>query len=72
MCSEVFMKASFEVEAQPITFKKPSLGSCVTCTSCQALVETLGFRPIGVGAEDYVVSKDGMKLFGVLDFEIRI
>jgi hypothetical protein len=34
-----------------------------------ALVETLGFRHIGVVREEYAVSKDGMKLFGALDLE---
>jgi hypothetical protein len=34
-----------------------------------ALVETLGFRHIGVVREEYAVSKDGMKLFRALDLE---
>ena len=33
----------------------------------QALVETLGFRHIRVMADEYAVSPDGMKMFGVLD-----
>src|SRR5882724_6449491 len=33
------------------------------------LVETLGFRHIGVVQEEYAVSKDGMKMFGVLDLD---
>ena len=33
----------------------------------EALVETLSFRHIGVVTEEYAVSKDGMKMFGVLD-----
>ena len=33
----------------------------------EALVETLGFRNIGVIREEYAVSRDGMKMFGVLD-----
>ena len=33
----------------------------------EALVETLGFRQIGVIREEYAVSSDGMKMFGVLD-----
>src|SRR5579864_1306616 len=33
----------------------------------EALVETLGFRHIGVVNEEYAVSQDGMKMFGVLD-----
>ena len=33
----------------------------------QALVETLGFRHIGIVHEEYAVSPDGMKMFGVLD-----
>jgi len=35
----------------------------------QALVETLGFRHIRVMADEYAVSPDGMKMFGVLDLE---
>jgi hypothetical protein len=34
-----------------------------------ALVETLGFRHIAVVKDEYAVSKDGMKLFGVLDLD---
>ena len=34
-----------------------------------ALVETLGFRQISVVREEYAVSGDGMKMFGVLDLE---
>lgn len=34
-----------------------------------ALVETLGFRHIGVVSERYAVSKDGMKMFGVIDLD---
>ncbi len=33
----------------------------------EALVETLSFRQIGVVNEEYAVSPDGMKMFGVLD-----
>src|SRR5215469_18728094 len=35
----------------------------------QALVETLGFRHIAVVHDEYAVSPDGMKMFGVLDLE---
>lgn len=34
-----------------------------------ALVETLGFRHIGVHNEEYAVSKDGMKMFGIMELE---
>lgn len=34
-----------------------------------ALVETLGFRHIGVTREQYAVSRDGMKLFGTMELE---
>ena len=37
----------------------------------EALVETLSFRHIGVVNEEYAVSADGMKMFGVLDLETR-
>src|SRR5229473_2359887 len=35
----------------------------------QALVETLGFRNIAVVKDEYAVSQDGMRMFGVLDLE---
>lgn len=35
----------------------------------EALVETLGFRHIAVVHDEYAVSKDGMKMFGVLDLD---
>jgi hypothetical protein len=38
----------------------------------EALVETLGFRHIGVVNEEYAVSIDGMKMFGVLDLETQM
>jgi hypothetical protein len=34
-----------------------------------ALIETLGFRHIGIHKEEYVVSKDGMKMFGLMELE---
>lgn len=37
-----------------------------------ALVETLGFRHIGIVQENYAVSRDGARLFGVLDLETEI
>jgi hypothetical protein len=36
-------------------------------TIVEALVQTLSFRHIGVVQEEYAVSPDGMKMFGVLD-----
>jgi len=38
----------------------------------QALVETLGFRHIGVVRDEYAVSTDGMRMFGVLDLETQM
>lgn len=35
----------------------------------QALIETLSFRHIGVLKDEYAVSSNGMKMFGVLDLE---
>src|SRR3989442_2220477 len=35
----------------------------------QALIETLGFRHIGVIRDEYAVSPDGMKMFGALDLD---
>jgi hypothetical protein len=37
-----------------------------------ALVETLGFRHIAVVKDEFAVSKDGMKMFGVLDLDAGI
>lgn len=37
-----------------------------------ALIETLGFRHIAVVKDEYAVSKDGMKMFGVLDLDTGI
>jgi hypothetical protein len=34
-----------------------------------ALVETLGFRHIGVVQDEYAVSHDGMKMFGVMELD---
>jgi len=38
----------------------------------ETLVETLSFRQIGVVHEEYVVSADGMKMFGILDLETEM
>src|ERR1700752_958409 len=38
----------------------------------RALIETLGFRHIGVVHDEYAVSPDGMKMFGVLDLETEM
>jgi hypothetical protein len=35
----------------------------------EALIETLAFRQISVVRDEYAVSQDGMKMFGVLDLE---
>src|SRR6266849_1441668 len=35
----------------------------------EAVIETLGFRHIAVAHDEYAVSKDGMKMFGVLDLD---
>ena len=35
----------------------------------EALVETLGFRHIGVVRDEFAVSRDGMKMFGALDLD---
>ena len=38
----------------------------------EGLVETLSFRHIGVVNEEFAVSFDGMKMFGVLDLETQL
>ena len=35
----------------------------------KALVDTLGLRKIGVAAEEYAVSRDGMNMFGVMEID---
>jgi uncharacterized protein Usg len=42
------------------------------CEIVQALIETLGFRHINVVRDEYAVSTDGMKMFGVLELEYGI
>jgi len=39
------------------------------CQIIEALLETLSFRHINVRRDEYAVSVDGMKMFGVLDLE---
>jgi len=34
-----------------------------------AKAQTLGFRHIGVVKDEFAISKDGMKMFGVLDLD---
>ena len=34
-----------------------------------ALIETLGFRHIAIHRDEYAVSKDGMKMFGIMELE---
>lgn len=38
----------------------------------RALAETLSFRQLSVVRQEYAVSGDGMKMFGVLDFETTL
>lgn len=37
----------------------------------EALIETLGFRHINLHKEEYTVSKDGMKFFGLMELETQ-
>jgi hypothetical protein len=37
----------------------------------QAIIETLGFRHIGVVRDEYAVSRDGMRLFGIIELETQ-
>ena len=39
------------------------------CSIVEALLEALAFRHISVVRDEYAVSPDGMKMFGVLDLE---
>jgi hypothetical protein len=40
--------------------------------SCGSVIETLGFRHIGVVHDEYAVSSDGTKAFAVLDLETEM
>lgn len=42
------------------------------CEIVEALVETLSFRHIQVVRDEYAVSRDGMKMFGILELEYGI
>jgi hypothetical protein len=59
--------ATIPVPAETLTHKPVPHHQIV-----EALIETLGFRHIGVVSEEYAVSKDGMKMFGVLDLETQM
>lgn len=37
----------------------------------QAIIETLGFRHIGVVRDEYAVSRDGMRMFGIMELETQ-
>ena len=56
--------ATLPVPASTDTFKPISHSEVVN-----ALVETLGFRHIGVVRDEYAATPDGMKMFGVMDLE---
>ena len=36
-----------------------------------AIIETLGFRHIGIVRDEYAVSRDGMRLFGIIELETQ-
>src|SRR5688572_27410259 len=37
----------------------------------QAIIETLGFRHIGVVRDEFAVSRDGMRMFGIMELETQ-
>src|SRR5262247_2143299 len=53
---------------QPTSTHKPISHHVIV----EGLVETLSFRHIGVVNEEFAVSSDGMKMFGVLDLETQM
>jgi len=61
-----------ELEQIPVPDATPTHKPIPHHTIVEALVETLGFRHIGVVNEEYAVSSDGMKMFGVLDLETQM
>jgi Domain of unknown function (DUF932) len=58
-----------ELQAVPTPEGTPTHRPLPHCEIVEALAETLSFRHISVVRDEYAVSKDGMKLFGVLDLE---
>jgi hypothetical protein len=58
-----------ELKAIPTPLASATHQPVPHCEVVGALVETLGFRQISVVREEYAVSGDGMKMFGVLDLE---
>jgi hypothetical protein len=61
-----------ELEQIPVPEATPTHKPIPHHTIVEALVETLSFRHIGVVNEEYAVSSDGMKMFGVLDLETQM
>ena len=61
-----------ELETIPVPEATPTHKPIPHHTIVEALVETLSFRHIGVVNEEYAVSSDGMKMFGVLDLETQM
>ena len=61
-----------ELEQIPVPDATPTHKPIPHHTIVEALVETLSFRHISVVNEEYAVSNDGMKMFGVLDLETQM
>jgi hypothetical protein len=61
-----------ELERIPVPEATPTHKPIPHHTIVETLVETLSFRHIGVVNEEYAVSSDGMKMFGVLDLETQM
>jgi hypothetical protein len=61
-----------ELEQIPVPEATPTHKPIPHHTIVETLVETLSFRHIGVVNEEYAVSSDGMKMFGVLDLETQM
>lgn len=61
-----------ELEQIPVPEATPTHKPIPHHTIVESLVETLSFRHIGVVNEEYAVSSDGMKMFGVLDLETQM
>jgi|SRR6516164_86100 len=52
---------------KPITANTMTIKPIPHITIIEKLIEALSFRQIGVAREEYAVSCDGMRMFGVLD-----
>ena len=57
----------FRLRKKCFCLTSPFIGPIPHIAVVEKLIEALSFRQIGVVREEYAVSSDGMKMFGVMD-----